>query len=1623
MAEKLPRRPTRTSPLESLGSGETELTGRSSQLNLDSCYGTSTELSYDLATPIISRENKLISFLNKHEIIAGVPCFVFRPVGNDKWAFRNFAVSADGTRMAFAFRPDILHVYDLLENFTLIAKADFNWCIDFLEFWNSRNDMLLIVFENRVVSVTAVIDRCNSFTTMHSFIKEDICDLPCICNYHISVKDWNCEYSFHEPSDKISNDVDLYWDFAASVAGSEMWIIQKDANGTLFISSVSQHHGVRQLRILSDCCIRPTRLLICIPKNALMAVYEHEDLRVNRTRIWKDLVFNTESAKTIPIELNGQGLCWSTNGNHVLIWRAEEDGANHVELHSTSVLHPKSIPSPLVYKSIGFGIVSLKAQFLDTEVSEFEPQEVNQRVPLIALLVTRSKGTSLLIWDCGQNDIIMEKDLTMEQVDLSKEIRIEFCVSPNLKWIAVGCWSNGVIGLFSFRSGTLVWSLDLELCQVDDPCFSPMMFDPLSSKLIINSDSTLFVFIPPCLLDHKSIDFQSSSFELDVMCQVSIPEFNEHHHRLMPKHVLEYLLALSLQSKVLVHSHYMYHIDIATSLTCSKLAVLVSGTTSVSIFLGTIDVFSSSSFRDYLESIFSDDHISHNFDEIKIRDFPLCPRPSSEGLPLHVFLHPIFGSLEESIALFSLEYGIVGLFIDPFDRNTKKKITFAEGHWFSVKQSQDNSCISCLGEEGVLIIHLDQRLVLQNIRFQSNIANRLHSFFSHNWENKHRPKNYTLRDILEEDLTATNLLLRTKKTGGFDVSSDGKSVLLGWDIIKQRRLILTCNMSNKNCEALQLRAGRLAPCWALDDDLEQVAYLEFDENNDLISAIGTYNHQNDHHFRLSADEWSLQVTENLHDVSTNDLLSYALQMDHSTGCLWLTMLIKDGHTKAKTTWIPISPYAVQDCVPCLYSRGYPARHMQIEELRKLVSRFGGSSMFNMAFNGLSNFQLIVEQGDEALLSNFLNIAAEENIQLDTRWKRWDGDQTHQSCLRKALDKKDNLMSKTAISSLERGLIPFQDSAFMVKECFQDLWTYYHTFLESILVKNLISVPKGQVEVPLDIFNFDKYVGARLGTSNTVLEWDHESDPKLLAKQWNCANAKSVDKIEKSGNATRVLASIQFFAVDDICKLGLNGLIRFLLMHQAPSHIFKTNMVQCVIIWKWENLWKTRCCRYFFLYFCFLVLFSIYAVCVEFVGDSKGNHIGSSYSMTLLLVVLMLAAMVNLYKEYAQLRTYIKDGKILFPKSRCWGLKYYFISRWNIIEVIAYILLLIVIPVLHFLGNRDPVFMPLLYGVVAVEAILIYSKLWYFAQAFRQTGALVFMIENVLRDCMSFLLMAFVVLVGFSISMFIVIQQFLHDYEMDKEDDPMQKIHDSFGNLIRVMVTLFYVMLGMFEPELFFLCGSLSPLIIVIFIAYLSSQMVVMLNMLIAIMGDTFDRVKNSEEEQLLLGKARFIDTCEAGLNDSEVQCIEKKIGKYLYVLVPVGQPAHQEFSLMQGKPRSVEDNVKKIIREHEETMKSMIEKNHEDFMIRMQDAKDLLSMTAETVKEFEKRCREHASQIEVNLTKSINERSKILERYLIIHHGHNMNDVDSITRHRNTHAGLPDALLREDSQESEDFSP
>lgn len=61
-----------------------------------------------------------------------------------------------------------------------------------------------------------------------------------------------------------------------------------------------------------------------------------------------------------------------------------------------------------------------------------------------------------------------------------------------------------------------------------------------------------------------------------------------------------------------------------------------------------------------------------------------------------------------------------------------------------------------------------------------------------------------------------------------------------------------------------------------------------------------------------------------------------------------------------------------------------------------------------------------------------------------------------------------------------------------------------------------------------------------------------------------------------------------------------------------------------------------------------------------------------------------------------------------------------------------------------------------------------------------------------------------------------------------------------------------MMLGETQMETFYeMSGSIKVVGIIMCIVYLLAMMVVLLNLLIAVMGDSFERVKNNEEMQFV----------------------------------------------------------------------------------------------------------------------------------------------------------------------------
>jgi len=97
-------------------------------------------------------------------------------------------------------------------------------------------------------------------------------------------------------------------------------------------------------------------------------------------------------------------------------------------------------------------------------------------------------------------------------------------------------------------------------------------------------------------------------------------------------------------------------------------------------------------------------------------------------------------------------------------------------------------------------------------------------------------------------------------------------------------------------------------------------------------------------------------------------------------------------------------------------------------------------------------------------------------------------------------------------------------------------------------------------------------------------------------------------------------------------------------------------------------------------------------------------------------------------------------------------------------------------------------------------IIACSKLWYFAQAFESTGAMVLMIENIIQDCLSFVKLVGCALIGFGLALYVALHYSLSHSSCNanerqegkcEENEIKEKIDMDYGSPWKAILTLFY----------------------------------------------------------------------------------------------------------------------------------------------------------------------------------------------------------------------------------------
>lgn len=168
------------------------------------------------------------------------------------------------------------------------------------------------------------------------------------------------------------------------------------------------------------------------------------------------------------------------------------------------------------------------------------------------------------------------------------------------------------------------------------------------------------------------------------------------------------------------------------------------------------------------------------------------------------------------------------------------------------------------------------------------------------------------------------------------------------------------------------------------------------------------------------------------------------------------------------------------------------------------------------------------------------------------------------------------------------------------------------------------------------------------------------------------------------------------------------------------------------------------------------------------------------------------------------------------------------------------------------------------------------------------------------DLVEFAMMMFYILLAFSNALHYIYKRLPEQTQEVKaaesvgvagcDEDTGERL-GSFSTGISSMYTLFFAMLGSVEIEDFkAIKGSLFALAMILIITFVCIQAIVMLNVLIAILGDGFDRVRSNEDATRLFNFARYMVEWDIRLSSRVLHLIRAFAGSnwhnpgYLYVI-------------------------------------------------------------------------------------------------------------------------------------------
>ncbi|GIL50181.1 hypothetical protein Vafri_6307 [Volvox africanus] len=353
-----------------------------------------------------------------------------------------------------------------------------------------------------------------------------------------------------------------------------------------------------------------------------------------------------------------------------------------------------------------------------------------------------------------------------------------------------------------------------------------------------------------------------------------------------------------------------------------------------------------------------------------------------------------------------------------------------------------------------------------------------------------------------------------------------------------------------------------------------------------------------------------------------------------------------------------------------------------------------------------------------------------------------------------------------------------------------------------------------------------------------------------------------------------------------------GILTGLIDVDVPVRWFGFAAVKAAITVQWQEFGQVLMLMSALAHVIFMSLFGGFLLVVRNVGEHENgvmSKVREQPKVMALLIVLGLMSVGGLAEETSQMM------------ELTWRTWRNYLG--NLVDLTSFGLFMVLFGMVWSDFKYDVIL-----AVGAIETLVLFVRLVFFASMTDSMGSLMRMVIEIIKDMRYFFTLLGMIFGGFIIAFAVLI-------------GPKNTFQSVAFKLFSVMLGdwQFDYLVDMLHTEGQWYVPRLSVLLMSV---YGILMLIVLVNLLIAIMNDTYDRIKETEEIEVLHNRARLIVDLESLLTrDMRDKLQARLLGDYLHVLVP----ADNKFNKFMASSESVEGEWKGRMRAFSQALKRDVE--------------------------------------------------------------------------------------------------